>query len=126
MNVAGKLMFDEPMWKHTSWRLGGPADRYYVPTDLQDLQDFLSELDPDIAVFWVGLGSNLLVRDGGIRGQVIAPLARSRKFASKSMVVFIASAASVAPGWRRNAENWGFPVVISSPEARVQSAVRSR
>ncbi len=79
MNVAGKLMFDEPMWKHTSWRLGGPADRYYVPTDLQDLQDFLSELDPDIAVFWVGLGSNLLVRDGGIRGQVIAPLGALKK-----------------------------------------------
>ncbi len=74
MNVAGKQMFDEPMWKHTTWRLGGPADRYYVPTDLQDLQDFLTELDPDVAVFWVGLGSNLLVRDGGIRGQVIAPL----------------------------------------------------
>jgi len=72
--VRGKLMFDEPMSKHTSWRLGGPADRYYVPTDLQDLQDFLAGLESDIEIVWVGLGSNLLVRDGGIRGQVIAPL----------------------------------------------------
>jgi len=80
MNVAseahfkGKLMFDEPMSKHTSWRLGGPADCYYVPADLNDLQLYLASLAPEIEILWVGLGSNLLVRDGGIRGQVIAPL----------------------------------------------------
>ena len=80
MNVArkqtrrGKLLFDESMSKHTSWRLGGPADRYYVPADLDDLCEFLAALDPATEVTWVGLGSNLLVRDGGIRGQVVAPL----------------------------------------------------
>lgn len=85
MNVAvkasmrGKLLFDEPMARHTSWRLGGPADRYFVPADLQDLQDFLARLEDDIEVVWVGLGSNLLVRDGGIRGQVIAPLGALKK-----------------------------------------------
>jgi UDP-N-acetylmuramate dehydrogenase len=73
-SIKGKLMFDEPMSKHTSWRLGGPADRYYVPIDLQDLQNFLAELDTDLDILWVGLGSNMLVRDGGFRGQVIAPL----------------------------------------------------
>jgi len=73
-SIRGKLLFDEPMSKHTSWRLGGPADRYYVPLDLQDLQAFLAGLDADIDLLWVGLGSNLLVRDGGIRGQVVAPL----------------------------------------------------
>jgi UDP-N-acetylmuramate dehydrogenase len=62
------------MSKHTSWRLGGPADRYYVPSDLQDLQNFLAELETDLDILWVGLGSNMLVRDGGFRGQVIAPL----------------------------------------------------
>jgi len=67
-------MFDEPMSKHTSWRLGGPADRYYVPTDLADLQNFLAQLEAEIEILWVGLGSNLLVRDGGFRGVVIAPL----------------------------------------------------
>ena len=81
MNVAsstshmrGKLMLDEPMARHTSWRLGGPADSYYVPADLADLQHFLAQLDAATEVLWVGLGSNLLVRDGGFRGQVIAPL----------------------------------------------------
>lgn len=67
-------MFDEPMSKHTSWRLGGPADRYYIPADLHDLQNFLAGLEQDIDILWIGLGSNLLVRDGGFRGQVIAPL----------------------------------------------------
>ena len=80
MNVArkearqGKLLFDESMSKHTSWRLGGPADSYYVPADLDDLCEFLGTLDSATEVTWVGLGSNLLVRDGGIRGQVVAPL----------------------------------------------------
>jgi UDP-N-acetylmuramate dehydrogenase len=72
--MRGKLLRDEPMSRHTSWRLGGPADRYYVPADLQDLQYFLSTLAADADVLWVGLGSNLLVRDGGFRGLVIAPL----------------------------------------------------
>jgi UDP-N-acetylmuramate dehydrogenase len=80
MNAAGKqtlrgrLLFDEPMSRHTSWRLGGPADRYYVPADLDDLCAYLGALDDDTDILWVGLGSNLLVRDGGFRGQVIAPL----------------------------------------------------
>ena len=74
MPMRGKMMLNEPMSKHTSWRLGGPADRYYVPADLRDLQQFLAELDPDMDLLWIGLGSNLLVRDGGFRGQVIAPL----------------------------------------------------
>ncbi len=73
-SIKGKLMLDEPMSKHTSWRLGGPADRYYIPADLVDLQYFLAGLEPDIDILWIGLGSNLLVRDGGFRGQVIAPL----------------------------------------------------
>jgi UDP-N-acetylmuramate dehydrogenase len=70
----GKRLVDEPMSKHTSWRVGGAADVYYVPADLSDLQYYLASLAPETVVNWVGLGSNLLVRDGGIRGVVIAPL----------------------------------------------------
>ena len=73
-SIKGSLRFDEPMSKHTSWRLGGPADQYYIPADLTDLQYFLAQLEPEIEILWVGLGSNLLVRDGGFRGVVIAPL----------------------------------------------------
>lgn len=68
----GKLLLDEPMSRHTSWRAGGCADRYYEPADLQDLQKLLQELGNEEPLFWLGLGSNILVRDGGFRGSVIA------------------------------------------------------
>jgi len=61
------------MSKHTTWRLGGPADIYFRPLSIAELRSFLGELDSEIPVHWTGLGSNLLVRDGGIRGVVIAP-----------------------------------------------------
>jgi UDP-N-acetylmuramate dehydrogenase len=63
---------DEPMSKHTSFHVGGPADLYFEPRDRQDLAAFLRSLKADIPIHWIGLGSNLLVRDGGIRGAVIA------------------------------------------------------
>ena len=69
---GGELRFDEPMSKHTSWRVGGTADRFYVPSSIEDLQTFLVELPAELDVHWFGVGSNLLVRDGGIRGVVIA------------------------------------------------------
>lgn len=67
----GTLLTDEPMSRHTSWRVGGPADRVYLPADLDDLSEFLASLPRDESIVWVGLGSNLLVRDGGVRGTVI-------------------------------------------------------
>jgi len=70
--LRGKLLHDEPMARHTTWRIGGPADRYYQPADIDDLAEYLSQLPEGEPVFWLGLGSNLLVRDGGIRGSVIA------------------------------------------------------
>jgi UDP-N-acetylmuramate dehydrogenase len=70
-NLRGRLMTNEPMSRHTSWRVGGPADRFYIPADLDDLAVFLESLAPQEPVHWVGLGSNLLVRDGGVRGTVI-------------------------------------------------------
>ena len=71
--LRGDLKLNEPMAAHTSWRAGGPADRCYRPADLQDLQQFLITLPVDEPLYWVGLGSNLLVRDGGIRGTAILP-----------------------------------------------------
>ncbi len=70
--LRGNLLHDEPMARHTTWRVGGPAERYYQPADVADLALFLSQLPDDEPLFWLGLGSNLLVRDGGIRGTVIA------------------------------------------------------
>jgi UDP-N-acetylmuramate dehydrogenase len=67
----GELSYDEPMARHTSWRAGGATRRFYKPADLADLGVFLHDLDPDEPLLWVGLGSNLLVRDGGFPGSVI-------------------------------------------------------
>lgn len=69
--MKGRLLEHEPLAKHTSWRVGGPADRMYLPFDRQDLIAFIRALPEGEPVFWIGLGSNLLVRDGGIRGTVI-------------------------------------------------------
>ena len=62
---------DEPMARHTSWRVGGPADMFFTPRDRDELASFLRALPRATPLYWVGLGSNLLVRDGGIRGVVI-------------------------------------------------------
>jgi UDP-N-acetylmuramate dehydrogenase len=68
----GTLRHNIPLSRFTSWRVGGPAERLYRPADLEDLQYFLSGLPADESLVWLGLGSNLLIRDGGIRGTVIA------------------------------------------------------
>jgi UDP-N-acetylmuramate dehydrogenase len=69
--LRGVLMEAEPMARHTSWRVGGPAQWLYRPADLMDLAAFLARLPEQHPLFWCGLGSNLLVRDGGIDGTVI-------------------------------------------------------
>lgn len=70
--MRGEMRTNEPMSQHTSWRAGGCAERYYIPADLSDLAYFLQDLPSDEPVYVVGLGSNLLIRDGGLRGTVVA------------------------------------------------------
>ncbi len=72
MNVQGELRLNEPMSRHTSWRVGGPAELFFMPANIEDLQSFLHELDEDAPVFWLGIGSNILVREGGLPGVVIS------------------------------------------------------
>ena len=69
--IRGVLTPDRPLADLTWLRVGGPADWLFQPADLDDLQSFLTQLDPDVAVFPMGVGSNLIVRDGGIRAVVI-------------------------------------------------------
>ncbi len=71
--LRGRERHNELMARHTSWRVGGPADRFYRPADADDLAAYLRALPEAVAVTWVGLGSNLLVRDGGLRGAVVQP-----------------------------------------------------
>lgn len=69
--LRGELRQNEPMARHVSWRSGGPARRFYAPADIDDLAAFLAQLPPAEPLLFVGLGSNLLVRDGGWRGTVV-------------------------------------------------------
>lgn len=69
--VRGTLTPRRPLADLTWMRVGGPAEVLFQPADAQDLSDFLSALDPNVPVFPMGVGSNLIVRDGGISGVVI-------------------------------------------------------
>jgi UDP-N-acetylmuramate dehydrogenase len=69
--LRGEMLIDEPMSRHVSWRAGGTARRVYQPADLADLQAFLRQTPASEPLLAVGLGSNLLVRDGGFRGTVL-------------------------------------------------------
>jgi len=66
------IRYDEPMSKHTSWRVGGVADIFFTPGSRAELVSFVKAQPDDMPLMFVGLGSNLLVRDGGIRGAVVA------------------------------------------------------
>ncbi|MDX2164453.1 MAG: UDP-N-acetylmuramate dehydrogenase [Gammaproteobacteria bacterium] len=65
------LVHHESLSKYTSWRIGGPAKNLFIPESLDDLTNFLKSLPVDEKIFWIGLGSNLLIRDGGFDGTVI-------------------------------------------------------
>ncbi len=69
--VRGKLTHGRALADLTWLRVGGPADVLFQPADVQDLQDFLAALDPEVSVFPMGVGSNLIVRDGGLRAVVV-------------------------------------------------------
>jgi UDP-N-acetylmuramate dehydrogenase len=70
--VRGRRVTHEAMDRHCTWRAGGAADRFFEPADRDDLVAFLRAAPAAEPLYWVGLGSNLLVRDGGLRGTVIA------------------------------------------------------
>ena len=71
-SIRGELIFSEPLKKYTSLRVGGEAEYFFKPADIIDLKFFLSKIESDVPIFWLGRGSNLLVRDGGIKGIVIS------------------------------------------------------
>ena len=69
--VRGRIDFDAPLAPLTWFRVGGPADALFRPADARDLKEFLAGLPDDVPVTVIGVGSNLLVRDGGVPGVVI-------------------------------------------------------
>ena len=70
-SLRGRVTRDAPLARHTTWQAGGAADILFEPADRDDLAEFLRRLPADMPVTVLGLGSNVLVRDGGIRGAVV-------------------------------------------------------
>jgi UDP-N-acetylmuramate dehydrogenase len=69
--LRGRFLYNEPMKQHVSWRAGGAAQRAYLPADLDDLSWLVRSIPAHEDIHMIGLGSNLLVRDGGVRGAVV-------------------------------------------------------
>lgn len=72
LKVRGKFSIEEPMSRHCSWRTGGSAERFFEPADIDDLIAYFEQVSEVESITWVGLGSNVLVRDGGVAGTVIS------------------------------------------------------
>ena len=94
--LRGELKENEPMSRHSSWRAGGPAGRFYAPADLEDLSVFLGQLPPEEPILFVGLGSNLLVREGGWRGTVVLTYGPGRAPRMDDGLVYAAGEAPIA------------------------------
>jgi hypothetical protein len=112
----GELRIDEPLSRHTVWGIGGPAKRFYRPADVADLACFLADLPASERIFLLGLGSNVLVRDGGIEGTVIATDAPDASAVGKRVWP--------VPRLRNSAPRRASVAASSSPASPVPSAER--
>lgn len=83
---------NQPLNKHTSWRVGGPAKRFYQPDSLVALQTFLETISSDEPILWLGLGSNLLIRDKGFNGTVVSTLSALESIELKDSTIIRAEA----------------------------------
>jgi UDP-N-acetylmuramate dehydrogenase len=91
--LRGQFLYNEPMKKHVTWRAGGVARRVYIPADLEDLGWLVRSVPAHEAIHMVGLGSNLLVRDGGVRGVIILLHGVLKKLALESRTQGLPAAA---------------------------------
>jgi UDP-N-acetylmuramate dehydrogenase len=106
-DFQGRVRYDEPMSAHTSWRVGGPAEVFFTPHDVSDLASFLRALPAEAAVYWVGLGTNLLVREGGIRGVVIATPGAFTRIDRRAQTRIYCEASVPCARIARACANWG-------------------
>jgi UDP-N-acetylmuramate dehydrogenase len=97
--LRGELRLNEPMSRHVSWRAGGAAKRFYKPTDLDDLRAFMPTVPLDEPILFVGLGSNLLIRDGGFNGTVVLtnPLLGGIALDASDKTIVVAGAGAASP-----------------------------
>ena len=104
---AARVLHDVPMAKHTSWHVGGPADLFFTPRDIMDLASFMRQLRPEAAVLWLGLGSNLLVRDGGFRGAVVCTVGTLGAIERRSANIIRVEAGAPCARIAKQCVKWG-------------------
>jgi UDP-N-acetylmuramate dehydrogenase len=109
--VRGTLTLQRELADLTWMRVGGPAEVLFQPADVEDLSAFLAALDPAIPVFPMGVGSNLIVRDGGISGVVIR-LGRGFNTIEISGDHVVAGAAALDAHVARKAVDWGLDLTF--------------
>jgi len=96
-DLRGELRENEPLARHTTWRVGGPARWFYRPADAADLAAFLRRLAPEEPLLWLGLGSNLLVADSGFSGTVIQTQGALTAMSLRSATTVVAEAGVACP-----------------------------
>lgn len=97
VSPRGVLRVREPLARHVWWGVGGAAERFYEPVDAADLAVFLAGLPQGEPLLWLGFGSNVLVRDGGVRGTVICTTALAEGFEYVDAVTVRAGAGMACP-----------------------------
>ncbi len=102
--LRGELLQQEPMGPHCSWRTGGVVKQLFRPADTADLQQFLQQLADEEQLMWVGLGSNLLVRDGGFNGTVILTKGRLQQLEISDDILSAQAGVSCAKAARESAK----------------------
>ncbi len=105
--LRGESRVDLPMARHVSWRAGGSVARAYFPADLEDLGAFLRQLRHDEPLLFVGLGSNLLVRDGGFDGTAVFTHGALKALRLEASGLVYAEAGVASPKLARFAANHG-------------------
>jgi len=98
---------DESMSRHTSWHVGGPAEIFFNPRDRMDLAAFLRSLPGEVPIHWIGLGSNVLVRDGGLSGVVIATYGALERLDRVSQTTIFAEAGVACARIAKQCIRWG-------------------
>ncbi len=120
--VRGKLLRDEALAPFTWFRVGGPAELIFLPEDEDDLTTFLKGLDPAVPVTPLGVGSNTLVRDGGVEGVVIRLGRGFAKVEPREGHRIFSGAAVLTPSWRARPRRRGSRGWSSIAASRDRSA----
>jgi UDP-N-acetylmuramate dehydrogenase len=104
---ALRVKRNEPMSRHTSWHVGGPAEIFFNPRDRADLASFLKSIPDYVPIHWIGLGSNLLVRDGRLNGVVISTLGTLDRLDRLNQTMVYCEAGVACARIARQCVKWG-------------------